>query len=165
MQIYDICLDNQGSKGVNWGTVVDVFTHSVYTIMVLNWSSSKPIVWLGLIEVCIGSEDEVLNRTHVNIQQPGVSGESQNTKGLSPVLRLLLADDLRSGIRCNYAGSKDHVVQCTRLRLSPSKRWWVTGSHEALSWANRVQSLIASDGFSNTKCPALYSPSIPIPHQ
>lgn len=81
-----ICLDNQGSKGVNWGTVIDVFTHSVYTFMVLNWSSSKPIVWLGLIEVWIyvGSEDEVVKRTHVNIQQPGVSGESQKTVGLSP---------------------------------------------------------------------------------
>lgn len=118
--LFHICLYNQGSKGVNWGTVIDVFTHSVYTIMVLNWSSSKPIVWLGLIEVyiCVGSEDEVVKSTDVNIQQPGVSGESQNTKGLSPVLRLLLVDDIRSGMRSNYADadSKDHVVQCTRLR-------------------------------------------------
>lgn len=81
LRLVHICLDNQGSKGVNWGTVIDVFAHSVYTIMVLDWSSSKPIVWLGLIEVCIyvGSEDEVVKRTRVNIQQPEVSGESQSS--------------------------------------------------------------------------------------
>lgn len=70
-----------------------------------------------MVYIYVGSEDEIVKRTHVNIQQPGVSGESQNTKWLSTVLRLLLADDLRSGMRSNHAGSKDHVVQCTRLRF------------------------------------------------
>lgn len=70
-----------------------------------------------MVCIYVGSEDEIVKLTHVNIQQPRVSGESQNTKGLSPVLRLLLADDLRSGMRSNYADSKDHVVQCTRLRF------------------------------------------------